>query len=140
MKFKHLTDSTRQGTHLSQLGTSDTSLLLANWRMTRLHFFDAVMGLLNSYIPYRLSLQHMHTFQATSIDTKAQVGFIYTFWYSLLSTSSILEQGFQSIHYLQMTSSEGFQQHLSIISKFVCCGFYMKNHVAFSHIPFAVLK
>ena len=25
-----------------------------------------------------------------------------------------------------MTSSEGFQQHLSIISKSVCCGYYMK--------------
>ena len=39
-----------------------------------------------------------------------------------------------------MTSSEGFQQHFSIISKFVCCGFYMKKNVAFSLIYFAVLK
>ena len=30
-----------------------------------------------------------------------------------------------------MTSSEGFQQHFSTISKSVCCGFYMKNNVAF---------
>ena len=30
-----------------------------------------------------------------------------------------------------MTSSEGFQQHFSIISKYVCCGFYMKKNVAF---------
>ena len=55
------------------------------------------------------------------------LGFIYTFWYSLSSTSSSLEQGFQSIHHLQMTSSEGFQQHFCIISKYVCCGFYMKR-------------
>ena len=47
------------------------------------------------------------------------VGFIYTFWCSLSSTSSILEQTFQSVHHLQMTSSEGFQNHFSIISKFV---------------------
>ena len=38
-----------------------------------------------------------------------------------------------------MTSSEGFQQHFSIISKFVCCGFDIKN-VAFTLISFAVLK
>ena len=39
-----------------------------------------------------------------------------------------------------MASSEGFQQHFSIISKFVCCGFYMKKNVAFTVISFAVLK
>ena len=39
-----------------------------------------------------------------------------------------------------MTSSEGFEQHFSIISKSVCCGFYMKKNVAFTLISFAVLK
>ena len=39
-----------------------------------------------------------------------------------------------------MTSSEGFQHHFSIISKFICCGFYMKKNVAFTLISFAVLK
>ena len=39
-----------------------------------------------------------------------------------------------------MTSSEEFQQHFSIISKSVCCGFYMKKNVAFTLISFAVLK
>ena len=39
-----------------------------------------------------------------------------------------------------MTSSEGFQQHFSIISKFVWVGFYMNKNVAFTLIPFAVLK
>ena len=38
-----------------------------------------------------------------------------------------------------MTSSEGFQQHFSIISKFVCCD-YMKKNVALTLISFAVLK
>ena len=38
-----------------------------------------------------------------------------------------------------MTSSEGFQLHFRIISKFVSCGFYMKNNVAFTLISFAVL-
>ena len=71
---------------------------------------------------------------------KIMVGFIYTFWYTLSSTGSILEQGFYSVHHLQMTSSEGFQQHFSVISKFVCCGFYMKKNVAFTLISFAVLK
>ena len=71
---------------------------------------------------------------------QTKVGFIYTFWSSLLSTSSILEQGFQSIHHLQMNSSEGFHQHFSIISYFVCCGFYIKKKVAFKLISFAVLK
>ena len=39
-----------------------------------------------------------------------------------------------------MTISEGFQQHLSVISKVVCGGFYMKNNVAFTLISFAALK
>ena len=39
-----------------------------------------------------------------------------------------------------MISSEGFQEHFSIISKFVCCDFYMKKNVAFTLISFAVLK
>ena len=39
-----------------------------------------------------------------------------------------------------MSSSEGFQRHFSIISKFVCCGFYMKKNVAFTLISFALLK
>ena len=38
---------------------------------------------------------------------------------------------------LQMTNSEGFQQHFSITSKSVCCGFYMKKNVAFTLIYFA---
>jgi hypothetical protein len=39
-----------------------------------------------------------------------------------------------------MTSSEGFQHHFSIISKFVCCDRYMKKNVAVTLISFAVLK
>ena len=46
------------------------------------------------------------------------------------STSSILE----------MISSEGFQQHFSIISKTVCCGSYVKKAVAVTLISFAILK
>ena len=38
-----------------------------------------------------------------------------------------------------MTSSKEFQQHFSIIAKFVCCAFVKKN-VAFTLISFAVLK
>ena len=72
--------------------------------------------------------------------TQSLVGFIYTFWYSLWSTSSILEQGFQSIHHSKTTSLEGFQQHFSIISKSVCCCFYVKKNVAFALIFFVVLK
>jgi hypothetical protein len=42
---------------------------------------------------------------------------------------------------LQMTSSEGFQHHFSIISNsFVVVFTYMKNNVAFALISFAVLK
>ena len=63
---------------------------------------------------------------------KLMVGFMYTFQDSLLSTSSILEQGFSSIHQFQMTSSEEFQQPFSIISEFVCCGFYMKKNIPYS--------
>ena len=68
------------------------------------------------------------------------MGSIYTFWYSLSSSSSILEKGFWFIYHLQMTSSEEFQQHFSIISKFVCCGFYIQKNTAFTLISFAVLK
>ena len=39
-----------------------------------------------------------------------------------------------------MTISEGFQQHFSIISKFVYCGFYVKKNVAFTLISFSSLK
>ena len=39
-----------------------------------------------------------------------------------------------------MTISEGFQQHLSVISKSVGFGFYMKKNVDFTLISFAVLK
>ena len=39
-----------------------------------------------------------------------------------------------------MTSSKGFQHHFNIISKFVCCGCYMKKNAAFALISFAVLK
>ena len=39
-----------------------------------------------------------------------------------------------------MNSSEGFQHHFNIISKFVCCGCYMKKNVAFTLFSFAVLK
>jgi hypothetical protein len=44
------------------------------------------------------------------------------------------------VPFQQMSSSEGFQQHFSIISKVVCCGFYIKENVAFTLISFAVLK
>ena len=37
-------------------------------------------------------------------------------------------------------SSEGFQQHFSIISKFVYCGFYIKKNVTFTLISFTLLK
>ena len=39
-----------------------------------------------------------------------------------------------------MNSSEEFQQHFSIISKSVCCGFYLKKNVAVTLISFAALK
>ena len=39
-----------------------------------------------------------------------------------------------------MTSSKGFQLHFYIISKFVCCGCYMKKNADFAPISFAVLK
>ena len=37
-------------------------------------------------------------------------------------------------------SSKGFQHNFNIISKFVCCGCYMKKNAAFALISFAVLK
>ena len=68
----------------------------------------------------------------------SMVGFIYLlvfpFVYQFNSRIGVLD------HHLQMTSSEGFQQHFSNISKFVCCGFYMKKNVAFTLISFTVLK
>ena len=39
-----------------------------------------------------------------------------------------------------MASSEGFLLHFSIISKFLCCGFYLKTNGAFTLISFAVMK
>ena len=55
-------------------------------------------------------------------------------------TSSILEQRLYSVHHLQMISSEGFQYHFTIISKFACCGCYMKKNVVFTRISFTLLK
>ena len=46
----------------------------------------------------------------------------------------------KSVHHLQMTSSEGFQHPLAIISEYVCCGCYMIKNVAFTPVSFAVLK
>ena len=71
------------------------------------------------------------------VKAQSQVGFIFTFSYSLSSISSILELGFQSIHHLQMTSSEGFQQHFSIISNFrrghvSCLSSHSHSHSAFA--------
>ena len=39
-----------------------------------------------------------------------------------------------------MTSSRGFQQHISIISKKIFFDFYMKKNLAFTLISFAVKK
>jgi hypothetical protein len=68
--------------------------------------------------------------------TATEVGFIYTLrCYQFNSRIGVL------VHDdLQMVSSKGFQQNFSIISKFVCCGFYMKKNVAYRYISFAVLK
>jgi hypothetical protein len=38
-----------------------------------------------------------------------------------------------------MTSLEGFQHHLKIISKFDCCDLYMKKNVAYTLISFDIL-
>ena len=93
---------------------------------------------------HKYFVQIMHLYKALvkniCLAKQGKVGFIYTFWCSLSSTSSILDQRLQSFHHLQMTSSEGFQHHFTIISKFVCCGCYIKKNVAFTLISFAVLK
>ena len=45
------------------------------------------------------------------------------------------------VHHLQITSSEGFKHHFTIITKFVFCDFYMKKNIAcFTLMSFAVLK
>ena len=41
---------------------------------------------------------------------------------------------------MQITSIEGFQHHFTSISKFGCCGCYIKKNVAFTLISFAELK
>ena len=55
---------------------------------------------------------------------QVKVGFIYTFWCSQLNSR------IEALVCLQMTSSEGFQHRFTIISKFVCCGCYMKKNVS----------
>ena len=77
---------------------------------------------------------------------RPMVGFIYTFWYSLPSTSSILKLKLQSIHHLQITSSEGFQQQFKIyllcfLNEKECRGLHLyPSELAFSnHFQFPML-
>ena len=66
------------------------------------------------------------------IHSRSKEGFIYSFWYSLSSSSSI--------HHLQITNLEGFHNHLAIFLLFFCCVCYMKRNAAFTLISFVVLK
>ena len=105
-------------------------ILLMQKRLAKLHQRVAARRLKvdewshNGWFWKFLSIKYL---RQISVLGTIRVGFIYTFRYSLSSTSSTLEQWFQSVHHLQMTSSEVFQHYFSIISKFVCCDFYMKE-------------
>jgi hypothetical protein len=64
---------------------------------------------------------------------------VFPFLYQFNSRIGILYRPLP-IHHLQITTSKGFPQRFSIISKKFCCGFYMKKKVAFTLISFTVLK
>ena len=49
-------------------------------------------------------------------------------------------RGISSTIICKWSVQKTFQQHFSIFSKSVCCGFYLKRNVAFTLISFAVLK
>ena len=74
----------------------------------------------------------------------SKVGFIYTLFrlpVPLYSSGSSLFIIFKWLVQKDFNIiSASFQHHFSIISKFVCCGFYMKKNVAFTLISFALLK
>ena len=61
--------------------------------------------------------------------------FIYQFYFLM---TTLVKSAFWNPADLLIFKS--FQQHFSIISKFVCCGFYIKKDVAFTLISFALMK
>ena len=61
--------------------------------------------------------------------------FIYQFYFLM---TPLVKSAFWNPADLLILKS--FQHHFSIISKFVCCGFYIKNDVAFTLISFALPK
>ena len=44
------------------------------------------------------------------VKSVTKVGFIYTFWYFLSSTSSLLEQRLQSVYHLEMTKAVTYDE------------------------------
>ena len=61
--------------------------------------------------------------------------FIYQFYFLM---TTLVKSAFWNPADLPIFKS--FQQHFSIFSKFICCGFYIKNDVAFTLISFALPK
>ena len=61
--------------------------------------------------------------------------FIYQFYFLM---TTLVKSAFWNPADLLILKS--FQHHFSIISKFVCCGFYIKKDKAFTLISFALLK
>ena len=75
-----------------------------------------------------LNWKHLCCFRSMSWSD-SKVGFIYRFWYCLLSASSILNRVSSLIIICKWLVQKDFSIHFSIISKFVCCGCYMKKNV-----------
>ena len=87
----------------------------------------SVISCLNfKYQKFRVRVNHKIKHNQT------QVGFIYIFWYSLSSTSSILE--FANVQFRRISTT--FQNHFKICLLW----FYMKKNVALTLVSFAVLK
>ena len=89
---------------------------------------------------YAVSLQMFTRFKvAKDIDSFHLCLFDFPFIYQFhFLMTTLVKSAFWNPADLPIFKS--FQQHFSIFSKFVCCGFYIKNDVAFTLISFALPK
>ena len=107
-----------------------------NWQKSATVFYGIPHSSLSYGVPLKVIL--MDRLRADSCVVKvSHLKLTVIFYHS----NSVDRAALCVMQCLQMIySSEGFQHHFTVISKFVCCGCYMKKTIAFTLISFAVLK
>ena len=110
------------------------------WDCTLVHF-DNIVSKFESQVQWYLSFQKLIKYDYL-IEILVELGpeyggfhlhlLVFPFVYQFNSRIGGLDHSSFANDY----SSEGFQQHFSIVSRFVCCCFYMKKNVCsfFTHL------